>query len=312
MGGFVGDIFTAMASVPTMIQGFFGSMLGVKNQITGGMSLITGIFSKLKLLSFFALFVTLGKCIVGGFNLAWKSLAWFLMKFIPWLIYDPWPPDVFGKGKKYDKFQPAALLPWIIRFMIVVATKIANFPKCFIWYIIDIVVWTLYLPFRFIFWLIDSILNVGLVKGEHKLWNFLNDIDYYVHGPARNYFIDQYVTMYIGDKMYKDGEISANPKGNLRRRNKLTGAYIPEMAFDTFEYTDIKNNKKKIDVEKTELNDGSITFDSASLNTGFHIFHFPNSVMETCFSATNYHLADLEPYPMAEFTKFVKCLTNPF
>ena len=40
----------------------------------------------------------------------------------------------------------------------------------------------------------------------------VNDVDYYIHGPVRNYFLDQYVTMYIGDKMYKDGALKTASK----------------------------------------------------------------------------------------------------
>ena len=77
--------------------------------------------------------------------------------------------------------------------------------------------------------LIDFVLNIGLVKGEHKVWNFLNDIDYYIHGPVKNYFLDQYVAMYVGDKMYKDGEILNNPNGN---QNNEKGS--PNISFDKF------------------------------------------------------------------------------
>jgi hypothetical protein len=236
---------------------------------------------------------------------------------IPWLFVTPWPTNVFETGKKYDKFVEAAFLPWVIRFFIVLSTRVANFPKCFVWYIIDIVSWTLYLPFRFIFWLIDYGLNVGLVKGEHKVWNFLNDIDYYVHGPVRNYFLDQYVTMYNGDKMFKDGEIVNNPKGNQTRKNGLTGADVPLMSFEKFTYKDTKNKNKIIDVEQekdtnSKNKDASITTDSASMNLGFHIIHFPNSVMETCYSATNFKLADLAKFPMDDFNAFMKCLVSPF
>lgn len=316
---FLGPVdFPAMAqTIMGFVTGTQGLFTGIKNTITGTFTQITAIFSKLKLLAFFALFVTLGKCIISFFTLIWKSLEWLFIRFIPWLLVTPWPTNVFETGKRYDKFVEAAFLPWVIRFFIVLATRVANFPKCFIWYIIDIVVWTLYLPFRFVFWFIDYILNVGIVRGEHKVWNFLNDVDYYIHGPVRNYFLDQYVTMYIGDKMYKDGEIVKNPKGNQTRKNGLTGAQVPVMSFEKFTYKDINNKDKIIDVEKeqdtnTKNSDRSITNDSSSMNLGFHIIHFPNSVMETCYSATNFKLADLAPFPMREFTQFLKCLTNIF
>jgi len=310
--------FLGPVDIPNMAQTIMGFIESIMNfsQTTIGViqsttGVITGLFSKLKLLSFFSLFVTIGKCLVIFFNLIWHSLEWMLTKFIPWLFV-PWPPNVFEIGRKYDIYVKAGLLPWALRFAIVIITKIGNFQKCFLWYIIDIACWTLYLPFRFIFWFIDFVLNIGVVKGEHKVWNFLNDIDYYIHGPVKNYFLDQYVTMYVGDKMYKDGEILDNPNGN---QNNDKGT--PNISFDKFNYKDIKKNDKIIDVEmekdiNDKNNDPSITYDSASLNLGFHIFHFPNSVMETCYSATGYKLADLDSYPIDDFNKFLKCISNPF
>jgi hypothetical protein len=310
--------FLGPVDIPNMAQTIMGFIEGVMNfsQTTIGViqsttGAITGLFSKLKLLTFFSLFVTIGKCIVIFFNLVWHSLEWMLLKFIPWLFV-PWPPNVFEIGRKYDIYEEAGLIPWALRFAIVIATRIGNFQKCFLWYIIDIACWTLYLPFRFLFWLIDFVLNIGLVKGEHKVWNFLNDIDYYIHGPVKNYFLDQYVAMYVGDKMYKDGEIVNNPNGNQRNSK---GA--PNILFDKFNYKDINKNDKIIDVEREkDINDKnnneSITYDSNSLNLGFHIFHFPNSVMETCYRATSYKLADLDSYPIDDFNRFLKCISSPF
>lgn len=308
----------------TMIQTIIGRIFGTKGLITGIMTQVTGVFnkmnlmsSKFKLFSFFTLFVTIGKCFIQFFTLIFNAIGWILLKLIPWLFVTPWPTNVFETGRKYDKFVEAAFLPWTIRFFIVLSTRVANFPKCFIWYIIDIVTWTIYLPFRFVFWMIDYFLNVGIVRGEHKVWNFLNDIDYYVHGPVRNYFLDQYVTMYIGNKMFKDGQILENPKGNQKRKNGLTGADVPVMSFEKFNYKDIRNKNKIIDVEKeqdinTKNRDSSITNDSSSMNLGFHIIHFPNAIMETCYSATNFKLADLAPFPMKDFNAFLKCLVSPF
>jgi hypothetical protein len=304
--------FTFAASVMSQILGVINKAVGAikiaptfVSSIQSTFANITGIFSKLKLLSFFALFVTLAKCFIMFFKLVFSSLTWIITSLTPWLFFKPWPSNVFDTGKRYDKYIEAAFLPWIIRFFIVLSTRVANFPKCFVWYIIDIATWTIYLPFRFIFWLIDSILNVGIVKGEHKVWNFLNDIDYYIHGPVRNYFLDQYVTMYNGDKMFKDGEIVPNPKGNT-----------VGISFDNFTYKDTKNHDKIIDVDKEkDINaknlDKTITNDSGSMNLGFHIFHFPNSVMETCYSATGFKLADLDPYPMDIFNDFMKCIVSP-
>jgi hypothetical protein len=125
--------------------------------------------------------------------------------------------------------------------------------------------------------------------------------------------------MYNGNKMHKDGEIVKNPrpKNTQSRKNKLTGAEIPILSFDLFSYTDVNRQKKIIDVEKeADVNKKSksqtITPDKNSLNLGFHIIHFPDAIMQNCYSATNYTLADIAPFPLDDFNKFIKCLTSMF
>jgi len=282
-----GMMFTGIYNFIVSNIGLIQSTIGAVQSSYGT---ITGIFSKLKLLAFFTLFVTLGKCIFAFFDMIWSILNWIFKEFLPWL-FKPWPPTAFNTGKKTDKFIEAGLFPWVIRFAIVMSTRIANFPKCFIWYIIDIATWTMYLPFRFLFWILDYFLNMGIVKGEHKVWNFFNDIDYYIHGPVKNYFLDQYVAM--------------------NKKNEV------EIEFDDFKYKDTNNRDKIIDVQKeidinNKNSDKSITNDSSSLNLGFHIFHFPNSVMESCYGSSNFKLAKLKSFPMDKCNAFLKTLTNPF
>jgi len=56
-------------------------------------------------------------------------------------------------------------------------TKIFNLPYCFFWYFIEMLCWVIYLPFRFIFWLVDGLLGTCIVKQEHELWCYLDDLD---------------------------------------------------------------------------------------------------------------------------------------
>lgn len=260
-------------------------------------------------IAFFGIFLAIGKIIWNFIILCIATATWFLLAFIPWLIWDPWPPTLFNMNK-YDTYIDSAFLPWTIRIFMVIADKIGNFPKCFIWYLLDIVGWTIYLPFRFLFWLLDSMLNTKLVEGERYVWHILNDVDYYIHGPIKNYFLDQYVTMFVGANQYKSGIKSKSPKPDSERYRKdgTLGIKVPRVLFDDFVYTGVNQQEERIDVKGEE----ATIKDKDSLNTGFHIIHFPDMVMETCYGATGYRLASLKPYPIECFTTFMKSLKNPF
>jgi hypothetical protein len=53
-------------------------------------------------------------------------------------------------------------------------------------------------------------------------------------------------------------------------------------------------------------------FDPKTLHLGFHIIHFPDSVMFECYSINPYSLLDLSKFPMKEFQDFMSCAMNPF
>jgi len=55
--------------------------------------------------------------------------------------------------------------------------KIFNLPQCFLWYFIEMFCWVIYLPFRLIFWIIDGLTGSCIVKMEHDLWCYLDDLD---------------------------------------------------------------------------------------------------------------------------------------
>jgi hypothetical protein len=52
--------------------------------------------------------------------------------------------------------------------------------------------------------------------------------------------------------------------------------------------------------------------DPETLGLGFHIIHFPDSVMRLCYSVSPYRLAKLKPFPIKAFMDFMKCAMNPF
>lgn len=92
---------------------------------------------------------------------------------------------------KIKNNKPVGLMQYLLRFGYVSITRIMKLPMCAPWYILDMIGWLLYLPFRFVFWSIDYLANIGVVELEHSFWNFAADTDCYIHGRDDNEFIDQ-------------------------------------------------------------------------------------------------------------------------
>lgn len=157
------------------ISRFFNSIgNGIKNgvnQIGGGLSkgfnavggglgsifdnirkLIDDVKTIIRCLEAFFKFV--GELLKFSFNIS----AWFFTEFIPWL----------------GQYLECAL------------DKIISLPKCFLWYTLDTISYILYLPVRFGFWLIDSMLNIGIQKIEKDIWCFLDDIDKFIHDSGND------------------------------------------------------------------------------------------------------------------------------
>ncbi len=176
MAGFMAD---AMA-IPNMIMSQLGNVF----------TQIGDLIGKYMMFNIIGIVIIIGKCIFSAIMFAVEFFIWIFYFFI-WLVY-PFPLDLM-KPKQGDEKDPAGLVWWLIRYIIVIAYKVINLPKCFVWYFVDTAAWTMYLPFRFVFWVLDSFLGLGIVKAEHKTWDFLNQIDYFLHGkPAVNYFEYQY------------------------------------------------------------------------------------------------------------------------
>lgn len=244
--GFIRTTLTHIQAVFANIQSAYGNVIGMFNT---ALAQIASVLNKMRFMALIGFVIAIGKCFFKGLRAIIDTATWFGY-FIVWIFY-PWPLGVFDFKTEYD--VTAGFIPWLIRFIICSSYKIVSFPKCFLWYGLDIAGWIFYLPFRFLFWLVDAILDVGLVKLEHDTWCFLDDLDYFLHGPKDNYFMYQYAP---------------------EDRN------VP-------------------------------TPDPESLNTGYHIIHFPDSVMEKCYALNYYALANCPDFPFEKLIAFVKCALNP-
>ena len=151
-------------------------------------------------------FFLFGDLIVKLFRWAFSFIGWFFPHFIPWFL----------------------------QFVTCTISKITHLPQCFLWYGLDTAGWIFYLPFRFLFWLLDELLFSGrstIVKAEHDAWEYMYKFDNYI---------------YYG------------------------------------------------------------------LNTGVHIFHFPDSVNNTCFKCKIKNLKAAPTFPFKAIEKFIKCILTPF
>jgi hypothetical protein len=218
-----------------------GKIIGsIKKMVMGFIKKAVGFFKGL-ILPILAFIQGIGNCILKVSLFFSALFRWFGAIFI-WVFN-------FGKNTRFSKIYKDEVptvgpIAYIIRYIIVIAMKVASIPKCMLWYIFDFIGWVIYLPFRLLFWSLDYMFDLGIVKGEHAIWKFFGELDYFIHGPKDNYFIRQ----------YKDGANIKNPDPN-------------------------------------------------SLNTGVHLFHFPNSTMIKCYSVQAFKLA---PFP--SFTPVSKAI----
>lgn len=208
--------------------------------------------------------------IIGIFLKNFFEFVWEILKFTFWL-FPAWffdIPTLFSKNfyipDKSDTKKKVGFIPFVVRYIIVIALGIMNLPKCILWYGLDTLGWILYLPFRLVFWTLDYLLSFNkkssdkkeddfsFTDKEHEFWNFLAEIDYFFHGPKDNWFIDNY----------------------------------------------------KKPIPKPDPN---------SMNLGFHIIHFPNSVMETCYSISPFGLRSCPVQGIVNaFNKLMKSATMKF
>ena len=222
-----------MADIPLILLGVAQTLFEQVLTISG--NIFTQVFQAIS--SSFFLEIVGFILIIGIFLKNFFEFVWEVLKFIFWL-FPAWFFDLgtlFSKEfyfpQKTDSKKEVGFIPFVVRYIIVIAISVFNLPKCILWYGLDTLGWIIYLPFRFAFWTLDYFLSIGATEKEHQFWNFLDEIDYFVHGPNNNWFMDDYAN-----------KNPPNPDPN-------------------------------------------------SMNLGFHLIHFPDSVMETCFSINPYSLA---------------------
>jgi hypothetical protein len=246
------DFVILAQSVISAVNSVMGFAQGIISEIKSAMQFLTS-FAYLG--QIIMMVVIIGRCIFAFLKFVISFFMW-IFEFLTWLIL-PWPNNLMNP-RRDDVNKQSGFICWLIRYIIVIAYKITSLPKCFLWYFLDTAGWVLYLPFRFVFWMIDFILNIGMQKMEKDIWYFLEEIDYFLHGK-------------------------------------------PESNFFMFHYD--PNPPPRLDAEGNDLD---------AMNLGFHIIHFPNSVMEQCYSLSPYSLADLAEFPISEFQAFISCAVSPF
>uniref|UniRef100_A0A6C0HYL3 Uncharacterized protein n=1 Tax=viral metagenome TaxID=1070528 RepID=A0A6C0HYL3_9ZZZZ len=120
--------------------------------VTKTVDALTGLVNDVKMLI---------NCTIAFFNFVvslisyvWKSTIWFFIYFLPWI------------GQYFE----------------CIFQKIIFLPKCFFWYLLDSISWISYVPFRILFWIIDTIFNLGVEDFVNKyFWGTLEDLDKYIH-----------------------------------------------------------------------------------------------------------------------------------
>jgi hypothetical protein len=188
----------------------------------------SSMFNIFKLIGFVLLlgkcFMLLGDLVVKLFKWSFEYIGWFFRYFLIWFF----------------QFTSCSL------------QKLLALPKCFLWYGLDTIGWIFYLPFRFIFWLLDQIIFSG------------------VNTPT--------------DDLDQDGNRVGSYGGPIVTAEHTMWKYM--FQFDNFVHT--------------------------GMGTGIHLFHFPDSVQETCYFCKIKPLKDSPKFPFKEINKFMKCILTPF
>lgn len=205
----VPDIFDRTVNfIPQTITGLINKAVDIFNKVVDIFNNVVSTFNKV---------VEIFNCLVAFFDFI-GQVCRYIVKFISWLFLN--------------------FFPWLAQYIECAFNKIISLPNCFIWYALDTLAFTLYLPFRFLFWLLDTVfnLNSAVQNLEHDCWVMMDSLDEYIHS----------------DK---------------------TGKYGP------------------------------------GLGTGFHIIHFPDSVMEKCYKCK---IKCLSPMPCLKdlssaYQKMIKC-----
>lgn len=224
VAGEIGNIQRKIAEVQQKYETKMQKIRTIRNEIKRKTD---HIFQMKKIFFMTSAILLIGKCFALFGDLFGKLFKW-AFRFVAWFFND--------------------FIKWFIQFVTCTIQKILHIPKCFMWYGLDTAGWIFYLPFRFLFWLLDQLLFSGvdspnpddpnadpyggpIVTAEHQVWKYLYQLDNTIH----------------------DG-----------------------------------------------------------FGTGFHIAHFPDSVMETCYSCKIDPYPHGPTFPYKEIEKFIKCILTPF
>jgi hypothetical protein len=206
----LGNVQRKMAEVEQKIQTKLQKTRTIRNEMKRK---VDHIFSMKKIFYLISSVLLIGKCffqfgdlVINIFKWSFSFTGWFFSRYIPWFL----------------------------QFVSCTFQKIMHLPKCFMWYGLETAGWIFYLPFRFLFWLLDEILFSGvstITDAEHTFWKYLVELDNTIH----------------------DG-----------------------------------------------------------LGTGIHIVHFPDSVIETCYTCKIDAYPPGPQFPYNQIQKFIKCVLTPF
>ena len=155
MADFFKKIGRAISGIPNKITGVannvsnsFKKLGSVGSSVTNGFS---SILDKIE---------TLIKCLDAFFAYV-LALTNYIFAFTTWF---------------FVKF-----LPWSAQYFECAFEKIVSLPKCFMWYGLETLGYILYLPFRFIFWVFDSMFQIGIQDMIQAGWDALDDLDKFIH-----------------------------------------------------------------------------------------------------------------------------------
>lgn len=169
---FLASVIGEYSRIENLREGFFGK---VKNFFTKtipgvGKSMDLGsIFNKIKDVfnkvgDIFKVVTDIFKRIKDIFKLIFVDFPRFIGLFTIWLFYD--------------------IPKWIVNWIICGWNKFLALPNCVLWYALEIIGKINYLPFRIVFWFLDSILkSAGIndfkIQGTiNKLWWILDDLSH--------------------------------------------------------------------------------------------------------------------------------------
>ena len=148
-------------------MGMFDFITGPINKVVKGVTdipgEITGVFNQV--VEIFKKVQRIFNCLTAFFDFV-GELCKYVVRFVSWVFIH--------------------FFPWLSQYIECAFYKITSLPNCFLWYSLDTIGFIIYLPFRFTFWLIDTIFNLNstVQNLEHDFWGMLDYLDEYIHNEG--------------------------------------------------------------------------------------------------------------------------------